>query len=58
MKTIAAYTHETPIAEVPDTAPGPYYVSCLDDFDRLFLVSGPYDKHADAIAMRSCQGAR
>jgi hypothetical protein len=41
MKTISAYTHERPVAEEPDTAPGPYYVSCLDDFDRLFLVSGP-----------------
>ena len=48
---ITAYTHPAQaVAQEPDTAPGPYYVTCTND-SRVALVSGPYDKHADAIAV-------
>ena len=41
-----------PIArEMPDTAPGPYYISVMKDGGDWRMVSGPYDKHADALAL-------
>lgn len=37
------------MANIPDSKPGPYYVSVIDG-PRHALVSGPYEKHADALA--------
>ena len=36
-------------AQTPDTKPGPYYVSCVDA-GKVFLMAGPYDAHAQALA--------
>jgi hypothetical protein len=35
--------------QLPDTAPGPYYVSVMKDGGDYRLLSGPYDNHADAL---------
>lgn len=35
--------------QIPDTAPGPYYVSVMKDGGDYRLLSGPYDNHADAL---------
>lgn len=32
-----------------DTAPGPYFVSAIDG-PRTYLMAGPYETHADALA--------
>jgi hypothetical protein len=41
-----------PIArEMPDAAPGPYYISVRKEGGDWRMVSGPYDKHADALAL-------
>lgn len=36
--------------QIPDTQPGPYYVSVIDG-SRYALISGPYDTHAEALAL-------
>lgn len=36
--------------QVPDTKPGPYYVSAIDA-GRVFLLAGPYPLHATALAL-------
>jgi hypothetical protein len=33
---------------IPDSKPGPYYVSVVDA-GRYALVSGPYEQHAEAL---------
>ena len=38
-------------AQTPDTAPGPYYISVMKDGGDWRAVSGPYDKHADALGL-------
>lgn len=49
-REIAAYTHPAPkSAQVPDTKPGPYYVSTVNG-SKFALVSGPYATHAEALA--------
>lgn len=49
MKEIASYRHASePAEQVPDTAPGPYYVSAVDG-PRFALVSGPYATHREAL---------
>lgn len=35
--------------QTPDNRPGPYFVSCLDA-GRVFLMAGPYERHAQALA--------
>ena len=42
--------------QIPDTAHGKYFVSCVregrsNDARNTALVSGPYECHADALAM-------
>lgn len=37
------------MAQTIDIAPGPYYVSAVDG-NRYFLMAGPYDNHAQALA--------
>lgn len=39
--------------QLPDTAPGPYYVSVIREgkFDDARIVSGPYDTHEAALAL-------
>lgn len=36
-------------SQVPDPAPGPYYVSALKG-TSYFVMSGPYTRHGDALA--------
>lgn len=36
--------------QTPDTQPGPYYVTAKRD-TRTAFVSGPYDTHAEALAL-------
>ena len=36
--------------QIPDTKPGPYYVSALDG-PKTYLMAGPYAAHQDALAM-------
>ncbi len=48
----AAITQETAeqIADqMPDTKPGPYYVSVMKDGGDTRLLSGPYPTHAEAL---------
>lgn len=33
----------------PDSRPGPYFVSAVDG-DRVHIMAGPYEHHADALA--------
>jgi hypothetical protein len=35
--------------QLPDTKPGPYFVS-VADAGRVALLAGPYDTHAEALA--------
>jgi hypothetical protein len=35
----------------PDTAPGPYYVTVVRDGRGVGFLAGPFDQHADALAM-------
>lgn len=36
--------------QTPDTKPGPYYVSAINDGGgRWWPISGPYQNHADAL---------
>jgi len=35
--------------QTPDTRAGAYYVSAIDG-PRTYLMAGPYDQHADALA--------
>lgn len=50
-KKISAYIHRNESGDqVPDTAPGPYYVS-VKDGARFALASGPYATHAEALAL-------
>lgn len=37
------------LRQTPDTKPGPYYVSAIDGA-KTYLMAGPYDQHADALA--------
>ena len=41
------------MTQIPDNAPGPYYISVTRDGTTTDarLVSGPYDQHADALAL-------
>jgi hypothetical protein len=41
------------MSQIPDTAPGPYYVSVVRDWkpEDARLVSGPYATHAEALAL-------
>lgn len=42
-------TSTTP--QEPDTQPGPYYVSMIShNGENVWLLSGPYDKHSEALA--------
>ena len=40
-------------AQMPDTAPGPYYVSVMREGGDWRLVSGPYPQHAIALELIS-----
>lgn len=47
-------THEAAeqvAAQMPDTAPGPYYVSVMKDGGAWRMVSGPYPLHATALGL-------
>lgn len=35
--------------QIPDAAPGPYFVSAIDH-DKIYLMAGPYETHAEALA--------
>ena len=35
--------------KTPDTKPGPYYVSATNN-EKYWLMRGPFDRHADALA--------
>lgn len=38
--------------DIVDTAPGPYYITCLSDCrTRFALVSGPYATHSEALEL-------
>ena len=37
--------------QVPDTQPGPYYISVMKNSGDCRALSGPYEKHADALAL-------
>jgi hypothetical protein len=50
-KKISAYVHRNEAGDqVPDTAPGPYYVS-VKDGPQFALASGPYATHTEALAL-------
>ena len=37
--------------QVPDTAPGPYYVSVVREKGDYIFASGPYPTHPEALAL-------
>lgn len=50
MKPITHHTHTAPApAQEPDPRPGNYYVSALDG-PAHYLLLGPFNRHADALA--------
>jgi hypothetical protein len=48
---ITPETAEQIAAQMPDTAPGPYYISVMKGDGEWRAESGPYPKHADALAL-------
>ena len=51
-KQISAYIHHNESGDhMPDTKPGPYYVSVKDGETQFALASGPYPTHTEALAL-------
>jgi hypothetical protein len=49
--TITHETAEQVAAQMPDTAPGPYYISVMKDSGDWRAVSGPYPLHVTALSL-------
>jgi len=43
--------------QLPDTAPGPYYISVMRDDGQVRLLSGPHSFHAEALDLVDKAGA-